>query len=123
MAAAFGLFAIERSTGSSIEVARTAAVTTFVMIEVAYLFNCRSLRQPLAAIGVFSNRWIWIGSAAMIASQLVIVYAPVAQTLFGTAAIDAASWARIIAAAIGVHILVALEARWRCSPQTQPASS
>ncbi len=123
VAAAFGLFAIERSTGSSIEVARTAAVTTFVMIEVAYLFNCRSLRQPLAAIGVFSNRWIWIGSAAMIASQLVIVYAPVAQTLFGTAAIDAASWARIIAAAIGVHILVALEARWRRSPQTQPASS
>jgi cation-transporting P-type ATPase F len=36
----------------------TVAVNVFVMVELFYLFNCRSLTKSMFAIGLFSNRWI-----------------------------------------------------------------
>jgi Ca2+-transporting ATPase len=111
--AAYGLFAVERSGGASLEAARTVAVTTFVVVELAYLFNCRSLREPLSAIGAFTNRWVWIGSAAMITSQLAIVYLPAGQLLFDTEAIGLDSWLRIALAGVAVHLVVSAELAWR----------
>jgi cation-transporting ATPase F len=120
--AAYGLFALERASGASLEAARTVAVTTFVIVELAYLFNCRSLREPLSAIGAFTNRWVWIGSAAMITSQMAIIYLPAAQLLFDTEPIGLASWLRIAAAGVIVHLLVALEMAWRRSRANAAAS-
>ena len=106
VAAAFGLFTLERSLGSTVAEARTVAVTTFVMLELAYLFNCRSLTQPLRRVGLFSNPWVWIGSGAMIVVQLGVIYLPVLQPVFDTAAIGLGSWLRILAAALATFLLV-----------------
>lgn len=111
--AAFGLFAVERAAGASLEAARTVAVTTFVVVELAYLFNCRSLREPLSTIGAFSNRWVWIGAATMLASQMAIIYLPVGQLLFDTEAIGLDSWLRIALSGVAVHLVVSAELAWR----------
>ncbi|MFW6066975.1 MAG: cation-translocating P-type ATPase [Myxococcota bacterium] len=91
--AAFGLFTwgLEEG-GQSIEEARTIAVNTIVVIEVAYLFACRSLRHPIWAIGIFGNPWVWAGATVMLLVQLAFSYAPVMNTLFHTSPIEWVWW-------------------------------
>jgi cation-transporting P-type ATPase F len=108
---AFGLFLYERRIGASIESARTVAINTFVVVETAYLFNCRSLTRRLSEVGWFSNRWIWGGSAVMLSAQLAMTYAPPVQAVFGTEGISAAAWLRIGAVA-GATSAVVLFERW-----------
>ena len=48
---AFGLFEYELATGAGIAEARTVAVNVFVMGELFYLFNCRSLTKSVFEVG------------------------------------------------------------------------
>ncbi len=43
---AFGLFLWVQANGGTLEEARTVAVNVFVMVELFYLFNCRSMWEP-----------------------------------------------------------------------------
>jgi magnesium-transporting ATPase (P-type) len=96
LAGAFGLFQLATHQGRSLAEARTIAVNVFVMMEIAYLFNCRSLTQPFWRLGWFSNPWVWAGAGAMLALQLAFTYLPLFQKLFGTAAIGAIDWIPIL---------------------------
>ena len=60
-AAAFGCFEWAQSQGLSDEASRTVALNTIVVVEVGYLFACRSLRLPVWQIGLFSNPSVWLG--------------------------------------------------------------
>jgi hypothetical protein len=53
LAGAFGLFLRELAQGHSLAEARTVAVNVFVMVEAAYLFNCRSLTRASGSRAVF----------------------------------------------------------------------
>ena len=108
LAAAYGLFSWERSLGAGEDEARTVAVTTFVAVEAAYLFNCRSLSRPIRELGWFSNRWVWMGTGAMILAQVAFVYVPGFQRIFGTAPIGPDAWLRIVGAALVVSALIAM---------------
>ncbi len=93
---AFWLFTWEmRVEGETLAAARTAVVNVIVLIEIAYLFNCRSLNHSLVAIGPFTNRWAIVGALAMLAAQLLFTYAPIMNKLFHTAPISGESWLRI----------------------------
>jgi magnesium-transporting ATPase (P-type) len=65
LAGAFGLFLRELEQGHTLAEARTVAVNVFVMVEMFYLFNCRSLTGSFWRLGIFSNLWVWGGIAAM----------------------------------------------------------
>ena len=67
------------------------------MVEIFYLFNCRSLNDSLRSLGFFSNPWVLWGAAAMIAAQLLFTYAPFMNRLFHTAPIAAEAWLHILA--------------------------
>jgi magnesium-transporting ATPase (P-type) len=54
LGAAFWIFAWEQRIGATLTEARTAAVNVFVMIELFYLFNCRSLKKSTNT-GQYSN--------------------------------------------------------------------
>ncbi|MCX8044757.1 MAG: cation-transporting P-type ATPase [Desulfobacterota bacterium] len=107
----FGLFQYELSRGAPLEVARTVAVNVFVMGELLYLFNCRSLKKSVFKIGFFSNPWIFVGVGTMICLQLLFTYVPVMQAAFRTAAIDLLAWVRIMLVASVVMFIVSLE-KW-----------
>ena len=94
---AFGLFEWEqRINGMSVDVARTVAVNVVVFVELFYLFNSRSLKRSPLQLGLFSNRWIWLGVAATIVLQMLFTYAPFMHTIFETAPLLPAAWGRII---------------------------
>jgi cation-transporting ATPase F len=105
LAAAFGLFELALGRGEPAEEARTIAVNVFVMAEVFYLFNCRSLVRPALAVPPFSNPWLWPGVGAMIVLQLAFTYLPFMNRAFGSAPIGARAWVEIVACA-GVVLLV-----------------
>jgi magnesium-transporting ATPase (P-type) len=103
---AFGLFSWEIQRGASLPEARTVAVNVFVMVQLLYLYNCRSLRLPAHRLGLFSNRWLNAGVVAMIALQLAFTYLPVMNRLFQSAPIDPAAWGRILALAAASCLLI-----------------
>ncbi|TXK29463.1 HAD-IC family P-type ATPase, partial [Pontibacter qinzhouensis] len=110
--ATFGLFHYELDyQGASLEEARAAACTVFIVLQSFYLLNCRSLRNPFFPSGFFSNPMIFYGIGLMLALQLAFVYAPFMNKLFGTAPISAMSWVRIVAAGIVMYFIVELE-KW-----------
>ncbi len=106
---AFGLHALELARGASHAEARTVAANVFVVVEAFYLLNCRSLLRSIHALGFFTNMWVWGGIGAMAALQLLFTYLPVMNVLFGTAPIDAASWARILGVGFAASALVGAE--------------
>ncbi len=75
--------------------ARTAVINVVVLVQIVYLFNCRSLHHSVFAIGLFTNRWTILGALAMLGAQLLFTYAPVMNTLFHSAPLAAESWLRI----------------------------
>jgi len=110
LVAAFGLFNYElRLAGASDNEARTVAVNVFVMVEVFYLLNCRSLTKSVFEVGFFSNPWVFGGACLMLVLQLLFTYVPAMNTAFGSAPIGIESWARIVAAGSVVMVVVGLE--------------
>ncbi len=110
---AFGLFKWSLAAGASDAEARTVAVNAIVMVELLYLFNCRSLHYSMFRLGVFSNLWIWGGIAAMTLAQLLFTYMPLMNTLFHTAPISLMDWTRIVAAGLAIYLIVGAEKAWR----------
>jgi magnesium-transporting ATPase (P-type) len=105
---ALGFFLWEQARGESIAAARTMAVNALVMGEIFYLFNCRFLLAPSHSLrGFTAPRPVLISIAAVAALQALFTYAPLFQQLFGTAAIDAVAWWRILL--FGVALFVAVE--------------
>lgn len=73
----------------SLAEAQTMAVTTVIMFQVFYMLECRSLRDSIFQIGVFSNPVVFIGIGVTLALQAAFIYAPPLQAVFGSAALDA----------------------------------
>jgi magnesium-transporting ATPase (P-type) len=106
----FGMFLWQREHGASVELARTAAVNTLVMFEVFYLFNARFLlASSFNRVGIFGSRSVLTAIGLVVVFQLLFTYAPPMQFLFQTEAIDAVTWAEIVAIASSVFFLVEVE--------------
>ncbi|MBE0505088.1 MAG: cation-transporting P-type ATPase [Marinospirillum sp.] len=111
---AFGLFQWALAQGETEEVARTLAVTLFVVVQSAFLFNCRSLTISLFRTPIFSNLWIWGGVGAMLLAQLAFIYTPLMNTLFQSAPLTLAHWGLMLVYGVVVLLLVELEKTiWR----------
>jgi Ca2+-transporting ATPase len=102
---AFGCFEWAESLGLSHAAGRTVAVNTIVMAEVGYLFACRSLRFPMWKLGLFTNKWVWLGSGAMLLAQLAYTYLPIMNRLLHTTPLDAWWWGVVFGAGGVVFVL------------------
>ena len=109
LAGAFYLFVYEQQRGAGLEEARTVAVNVFVMVELFYLFNCRSLNKSLLDTGLFSNGFVIAGAAVTVVLQLLFTYLPAMNKLFHSAPVGLDAWFRIIGVATAVLLLVEFE--------------
>lgn len=110
---AYALFNWALSQGDSIETARTLAVNMFVLGEIFYLFNCRSLRLSPFKLGFFSNSWLLIGASLMVALQLAFTYVPTMNTLFGSAPMSLNQWLAVLLGGLTIFTLIELEKYYR----------
>jgi magnesium-transporting ATPase (P-type) len=107
--ATIAVFLIERRLGMPVELARTLAVNTLVCGQAFYLFNSRFLRESsLSFTRLFTNRVVWLAVGVLAVLQLVFVYAPFMQTLFGSTALELRHW--IIPLSIGLAVFLLVEA-------------
>jgi Ca2+-transporting ATPase len=79
-----------------IEKARTLVFTTLVVYQLILVFNCRSENKSILQMNPFSNKYLVIGVIGSFALQLLAVYAPFMQTIFGTCALSTFDWVIII---------------------------
>ncbi|MCU0711484.1 MAG: cation-transporting P-type ATPase [Pirellula sp.] len=106
----FGVFQwLHVYRGASLKEAQTAASNVFVIGEIAYLFNCRSLVRSCFSIGLFRNMAAIYGSLVMILLQLSFTYVPFMNKLFHTAPIGADIWGFIVLYGIGIFFIVEIE--------------
>lgn len=109
LAASFLMFNYELAKGSSIETARTTAVTVFIVIEAAYLINSRSLHVGLLKIGFFSNKFIFLGIFVMAVLQWAFIYLPFMNSAFKTSPLSGDIWLKIFAIGVGTFIVMEIE--------------
>jgi magnesium-transporting ATPase (P-type) len=100
-------------TGVALAEAQTMAVTSVILFQVFYLMNCRSLRGSVLDIGLFSNKWVYVGIGAILLLQLGFVYLPFMNALFGSAPLGAGSWFLSFLIALIVLPVVGAEKMWR----------
>jgi len=99
--------------GVALREAQTMTVTAVIFFQIFYLMNCRSLRDSVFSIGLWSNKTVYLGVAVISVAQAAFVYVPAMQRVFGTAALDLRALA--IAALSGAAVLpaVSIEKRLR----------
>ena len=83
--------------------ATTACLAAIVASQVANVFLCRSERRPV--LGLAHNRLIPLGIGVELALLALLVYSPVGQALFGTAAFPPWVWALCAVEALAMFAL------------------
>jgi magnesium-transporting ATPase (P-type) len=105
----FGMFKYAVAAGLSVEAARTMAVNTLVVAEVAYLFSVRYRHgASLTWRGALGTPPVLIGVASVIVLQLLFTYAPPMQMLFESRPLDPIMEGLPVLA-VGVLVLMLLE--------------
>jgi magnesium-transporting ATPase (P-type) len=64
--------------------AQTISVTFVIIFQIFYMLNCRSLKDSIQKIGWFSNPVVYVGIASVLLLQVVFIYVPFMQSIFGT---------------------------------------
>lgn len=90
---------------------QTSAVTFIIFFQIFYLINCRSLKSTILKIGIFSNKFIFLGIGAILILQTLFVYTPFMQEVFGTTALDLKSVINALIAGSVVFFAVSIE-KW-----------
>ena len=67
---------------------QSIAVTFIIFFQIFYLINCRSLKESVFKIGLFSNGFIFLGIGSIMLLQAMFLYTPFMQKVFGTASLD-----------------------------------
>ena len=75
--------------------ARTAAVTTMVMFQVLHAMSCRSLVTSVFRMPPLRNPLVLLSIALGVGAQLLFVYWPPMQRIFGTQPLPPVCWAYI----------------------------
>ncbi|MFW5952501.1 MAG: HAD-IC family P-type ATPase, partial [Gemmatimonadota bacterium] len=120
-AGALGLFLHEYSGHAGITepmpralaAAQTEAVTTVILFQIFYLLNCRSFKDSIFTIGLWSNRWIYVGIAVVLVLQMAFIYLPVMNAIFGSAPLSLSSWIEAAALAFLILPMIGAEKWWR----------
>jgi len=86
-------------------------VNVFVLVELFYLFNCRSLTQSMFRLGFFSNPLLFVGVTIMVILQLMFTYLPAMNLMFHSAPIGFNSWGRIVTVSVFASLVVGVE-KW-----------
>jgi sodium/potassium-transporting ATPase subunit alpha len=89
--------------------ATTACLSAIIVTQIANGFVCRSARESVWSLGWLSNRLLLIGIAVEVGLILALVYSPMGQRIFGTAALPVSAW--LVALPFAVFLFAADEAR------------
>jgi Ca2+-transporting ATPase len=107
--AAFIFFNLALADGRTLAEARTIAVNIFVMGEIFYLFNCRTLHYSLIKVGIFTNPLVLAGAFTMLLVQFFFTYTPFMNIAFQSAPLILKDWLWILTTGCVIFIVIEIE--------------
>jgi magnesium-transporting ATPase (P-type) len=112
--AIYGMYAYAIDRGYPVELARTIALNTLVVLEIFHLFFIRNIYgTSLTWAGARGTRVVWTCVVAVTAGQFAITYAPPLQQVFATEAVPLADGVLIIAVGVAFFALIEIEKQLR----------
>lgn len=89
----YGFFMYQPWLGSAqlIE-ARTQLLTAMIFMELANAISARSLKYTVFKVGVFKNKFLWYAVLSSFGLQLLVLYTPGLQNLFGVTSPGLNDW-------------------------------
>lgn len=112
----FGVFTYATDRNYSLEVARTMAVNTLVVMEIFHLFFIRNVYSTsLTWKAIRGTRVVWTTVIVVTLAQFSITYLPPLQRVFGTAPVRFADGLMIVGIGIVLFAIVEIEKQLRLS--------
>ena len=112
----FGIFTYALDRGYSIELARTMAMNTLVVMEIFHLFFIRNIYGTSLTWGaVRGTKVVWSTVIAVVAAQFAITYLPPMQHVFATEAVPVLDGMLIIGIGIALFAIIEVEKQLRLS--------
>ena len=101
-----GMFYLGLAAGRDIEYARTQAVATLTLAQLAYLLNCRFLFGSSLTLGVLrGNRILPWSALLLIMLQAGFTYLPFMNSIFGSRPLSAVDWIMPVVASVVVFLI------------------
>ncbi len=112
----FGMHAYATARGYSIDLARTAALNTLVMMEISLLLFIRNINaESLTWDVVRGTKVLWATISCVVAAQAAITYLPLLQRIFATEALPLFDVMTVIGIGVVLYAVVASEKRLRAA--------
>lgn len=110
----FGIHTYALAQGYSLELARTIAMNTLVVMEIFHLLYIRNISQvSLTWKMMRGTKAVWVAIIVVLVGQFAITYWPFFQTIFATEAVAIIDGLLIIAIGVLLYILVEIEKQIR----------
>ncbi|MCB1685279.1 MAG: cation-transporting P-type ATPase [Pseudomonadales bacterium] len=110
----FGIYSFAIDRGFSVELARTMALNTLVVMEIFHLFFVRNMYgTSLTWKGVRGTRVVWATVVCVSAAQFSITYLPPLQRIFQTESVPLFAGALIVAIGVGLFSVLEVEKQVR----------
>jgi magnesium-transporting ATPase (P-type) len=114
LAGVFGIYAYAIDRGYSIELARTLAMNTLVVMEIFHLFFIRNMYgTSLTWKAVRGTRVVWGAVLTVTAGQFAITYLPVLQTIFATEPVPFLDGVLMVGIGIALFTIIEIEKQIR----------
>ena len=120
----FGIFAYAIDRGYSVELARTIAVNTLVVMEIFHLFFIRNIYgTSLTWKALRGTRVVWLTVLIITVAQFAFTYVPPLQAVFGTQPVPVLDGVLIVGVGVALFAIVEIEKQMRLRLQTVRAGS
>ncbi len=93
------LFNYFYQSSGDLPLAQTIAFTSLVMFEMFAVLSAKTLYKPVISKGFFSNKYLHFAIIFSVLLQLLVVYVPFLQSVFGTTGLDLMHWVYIVGVA------------------------
>jgi len=104
----FGMYHYAIDQGHSVELARTIALNTLVVMEIFQLFFIRNIHgTSLTWKAVRGTKMVWLVIAIVTVAQFAMTYLPILQVIFDTQPIP--FWDGVLIIGVGVTLFVLIE--------------
>jgi len=93
------------ASGMPYRLATTVTLASIVFCQIGMVMNCRTTRQSVFKIGLFSNKKILLGIGVEVLLICALSYVPFLQTIFNMAPIGLRDWAFLIVLPIPILLI------------------
>lgn len=85
--------------------ATTMTLAAIVFCQIAEVINCRTIKESVFKVGLFSNHLVWLGIGVEICLLMLLMYVPFLRDLFNTAPIALSDWGMLALIPIPIFLL------------------